>query len=190
MKKVFAFVIAMAMCLSFVACSGNPSSSTSGTSTTETPVETEAPVATEAPAAPVEEFSGSSSTNKSSGSKFTNKYGTATTKCAHSGCNNYIASSGDTNCCTTHSNKCLDCKKYIDEDAMYCMSCLTDATTKSSKSSSSSNKKSSTNSKKSSSGGKSSGSGAGGYDMPNASDKSFSDYVKRVDPELYDSLFG
>ena len=28
--------------------------------------------------------------------KFTNKYGTATTECAQSGCSNYIASSGDT----------------------------------------------------------------------------------------------
>ena len=27
-----------------------------------------------------------------------------------------------------------------------------------------------------------------GYDMPNESDASFSDYVKRVDPELYDSM--
>lgn len=32
--------------------------------------------------------------------------------------------------------------------------------------------------------------GAGGYDMPNSSDKSFSDYVKRVDPDLYDSMVG
>ena len=59
--------------------------------------------------------------------KFTNAYGTPTTKCAHYGCNNYIASSGDTNCCTVHSNKCADCGKYIDEDAMYCMSCLNKA---------------------------------------------------------------
>lgn len=57
-------------------------------------------------------------------SSFTNKYGTATTKCAHTGCSNYIAKSGDTNCCTTHSNRCLDCNKYIDEDAYYCVSCI------------------------------------------------------------------
>ena len=55
---------------------------------------------------------------------FTNAYGTETTKCTHSGCNNYIASSGNTNCCTTHSKKCLECGKYIDEDASYCMTCL------------------------------------------------------------------
>ena len=55
---------------------------------------------------------------------FTNAYGTPTTKCAHVGCNNYIASSGDTNCCTKHSHRCLSCGKYIDEDATYCMSCI------------------------------------------------------------------
>lgn len=60
----------------------------------------------------------------SSTGSFSNKYGTATTKCAVSGCSNYIASSGDTNCCVSHSNKCLECRKYIDGDAMYCMSCI------------------------------------------------------------------
>ena len=55
---------------------------------------------------------------------FTNKYGTSTTKCVQSGCDNYIATSGDTNCCTAHSNTCLECGCYIDGDAMYCMSCL------------------------------------------------------------------
>lgn len=29
---------------------------------------------------------------------------------------------------------------------------------------------------------------SGGYDMPNSSDKSFSDYVKRVDPDLYNDI--
>ncbi len=47
--------------------------------------------------------SGIASTGGTSRS-FTNDYGTATTICAHSGCTNYIASSGDANCCTTHSN--------------------------------------------------------------------------------------
>lgn len=68
-----------------------------------------------------------SSYGSSSGSysnSFSNKYGTPTTICAHTGCKNYIASSGDTNCCTTHSNKCLECHKYIDEDAAYCTDCL------------------------------------------------------------------
>ncbi len=65
---------------------------------------------------------GNSSNN--SGGTFTNKFGTPTTKCAHTGCNNYIASSGDTNCCPVHSNHCADCGKYIDEDAQYCMDCI------------------------------------------------------------------
>ncbi len=69
----------------------------------------------------------SSGSSASSSSSFKNEYGTPTTKCAHPGCTNYIASSGDTNCCETHSNRCLECKKYIDEDATYCMSCLTKA---------------------------------------------------------------
>lgn len=63
-------------------------------------------------------------TNNIDVTSFTNAYGTSTTKCAHNGCSNYIASSGDTNCCTTHSNRCLGCKKYIDEDALYCVSCI------------------------------------------------------------------
>ena len=67
-----------------------------------------------------------SSSSSGSGS-FTNKYGTSTTKCAVSGCNNYIARSGDTNCCTTHSNRCLGCRCYIDSDATYCMSCIYNA---------------------------------------------------------------
>lgn len=75
--------------------------------------------------------------SSSSSGSFTNKYGTSSTKCAKSGCNNYIASSGDTNCCTTHSNKCLECKKYIDSDATYCMSCLSKAANKTSGSSNS-----------------------------------------------------
>lgn len=58
---------------------------------------------------------------------FTNKYGTATTKCAHSGCSNNIASSGDTNCCIQHSNRCLECNGYIDEDALHCVDCIKNA---------------------------------------------------------------
>ena len=76
----------------------------------------------------MQDTSVSSDTSEDDGEKkdkpFTNKFGTPTTKCAHSGCNNYIASSGDTNCCEKHSKKCADCGKYIDEDAMYCMDCI------------------------------------------------------------------
>ncbi len=64
------------------------------------------------------------SDNSNASIPFTNEYGTPTTKCAHTGCNNYIANSGDTNCCKEHSNRCLDCNKYIDEDAYWCVSCI------------------------------------------------------------------
>ena len=30
--------------------------------------------------------------------------------------------------------------------------------------------------------------GEGGYEMPNENDKSFSDYIKRVDPDLYNDI--
>lgn len=68
---------------------------------------------------------GSSSNSQSS--YFTNKYGTATTKCHHDGCNNCIASSGDTRDCEYHAATCLSCGKYIDCDAMYCMDCLSNS---------------------------------------------------------------
>ena len=71
--------------------------------------------------------SGNSYNNNYSYSSFTNKYGTSTTKCAHSGCSNYIASSGDTNCCTTHSKRCIECNCYIDEDAIACIKCIQNA---------------------------------------------------------------
>lgn len=60
-------------------------------------------------------------------SPFTNDYGTPTTVCAHKGCSRYIATSGDTNCCIAHSQSCLNCGCYIDEDAMYCMDCLSES---------------------------------------------------------------
>ena len=55
---------------------------------------------------------------------FTNGFGTPTTKCAHTGCNEFIAPSGNTNCCIIHSNKCLECGNYCDEDALYCLDCI------------------------------------------------------------------
>lgn len=61
---------------------------------------------------------------------FTNKYGTPKTICAHTGCNNVIASTGDTNCCTVHSNRCAGCGCYIDEDATFCMDCIEKAINK------------------------------------------------------------
>ena len=122
---------------------------------------------------------------------FSNAYGTSTTKCAHPGCNNPIASSGDTNCCTTHSRRCLNCGKYIDEDAMYCISCITDsvnrASSNSSKSSGNSSGKSSYSSGKSSASSASTDTQGNGYDMPRVGE-TFSDYVKRVDPQLYSDM--
>lgn len=78
---------------------------------------------------PTDNDSKTDSSNSDTSTPFTNKYGTPTTKCAHTGCYNYIATSGDTNCCTTHSNRCLDCNKYIDEDAYWCVSCIAAAAT-------------------------------------------------------------
>lgn len=57
-------------------------------------------------------------------SGFTNKFGSPDTKCVVPGCSQNIASSGDTNCCKSHSNKCGNCNCYIDGDAMFCMSCI------------------------------------------------------------------
>ena len=65
-----------------------------------------------------------SSKSEQSKTHFTNGYGTPTTKCAHPGCNEYIAPSGNTNCCINHSNRCLECGQYCDEDAMYCLDCI------------------------------------------------------------------
>ena len=63
-------------------------------------------------------------------------------------------------------------------------------TSSGSNSSSSTRKSSGSNSSSSTrkSSGSNSSTGAGGYDMPNSSDKSFSDYVKRVDPGLYNDM--
>ena len=68
--------------------------------------------------------------DKGESSNFTNKFGTPDTVCAHSGCSNKIASSGDTNCCVSHSKGCGECGCYIDEDALFCMSCIEKAVKK------------------------------------------------------------
>ena len=43
---------------------------------------------------------------------FKNKYGTSTTECAIPGCDNYIASKGDTDMCSYHAHPCEVCRKY------------------------------------------------------------------------------
>ena len=109
-----------------------------GADSASTAADTPSPTATSTPA-PTQKPAAAPSTS------FTNKFGTSKTICAHSGCSSYIASSGDTNCCPAHSNKCLTCGCYIDEDAAWCMSCLSKAanSSKSSYTSSSSSSSSS-----------------------------------------------
>ena len=116
----------------------------------------------------VEDDTPSADTNKSQSSGFSNEYGTATTQCAYPGCSQKIASSGDTNCCTKHSNKCGNCGCYIDSDAMFCMSCLSGSLGGSSDSYDYDK--------------------GYGYTAPKKG-QSFSDYVKEQDPDLYNSLF-
>lgn len=58
---------------------------------------------------------------------FFNSFGDMSTKCAYPGCERMIVTSGDSNCCAVHSNRCTSCSKYIDGDAMYCMDCIRDA---------------------------------------------------------------
>lgn len=54
---------------------------------------------------------------------FTNEYGTPTTICAHRGCNMYIVSSGNSNCCRVHSATCKECGIYINEGETLCQHC-------------------------------------------------------------------
>ncbi len=172
MKKAFIIALTVILMLLLIACGS--SASKPSTQPTSTPIPTASPSS-------VKNTSSSTSGAVSSTSKstFTNAYGTSTTKCAHPGCNNYIAPSGDTNCCTTHSKKCLNCGKYIDEDAMYCMDCISHSVT-----SNSSNNGSNYNSGKKTSNSSSANNQNNGYDMPKDGE-TFADYVKRVDPDLY-----
>lgn len=117
-------------------------------------------------------------------STFTNKYGTSTTKCVVAGCDNYIATSGDTNCCVAHSNKCLECKAYIDGDAMYCISCIENVASSKSSQSSSKSSNSSSNTCKFKEG--------GSYVCSSkaVSGSSYCSYHKNYLEDAYDSLFG
>ena len=140
MKKVLVILVFLVLLGLLTGCAAKKEPVTTPTPeiiVTEKPTSTPTSTPTSSPTKKPTSNSSSSSSSKSS---FTNKYGTPTTKCAHSGCNNYIASSGDTNCCTTHSRKCAECGKYIDEDATYCMDCLEKAAKKVTTNSSSSKK--------------------------------------------------
>lgn len=57
---------------------------------------------------------------------FTNAYGTPTTICAHRGCNMYIVSSGNSNCCRVHSSTCKECGIFINEGETLCQHCSAD----------------------------------------------------------------
>ena len=115
MKKAILTVLSLILLLLPLTACGADSASTAA--------DTPSPTATSTPA-PTQKPTAAPSAKSTS---FTNKFGTSKTICAHSGCSSYIASSGDTNCCPAHSNKCLTCGCYIDEDAAWCMSCLSKA---------------------------------------------------------------
>ncbi|MCI8285695.1 MAG: hypothetical protein HFE90_10640 [Firmicutes bacterium] len=129
-KTLCSLFLTLCVCLAMTACSMSPqnmpaspgNTNSVGTAEPDNSGTDDSSADKSSPSKP----SKSSSSYKSS-SSFSNSYGTSKTKCAHAGCNNYIASSGDTNCCTIHSRRCLNCKKYIDEDALYCMKCLSSA---------------------------------------------------------------
>lgn len=48
-------------------------------------------------------------------------------QCLHSGCTNKAVTTGDSIYCESHSNKCTECGKYIDEDAIFCLNCIVEA---------------------------------------------------------------
>lgn len=52
------------------------------------------------------------------------KVDTVPLQCEHPGCTNQAAETGDSHYCEEHSNKCLECNKFIDEDALYCINCI------------------------------------------------------------------
>ena len=144
-KKMLTFVVSLVLAAMMTGCSSSGTATKETTKAETTTSETKEAEITEAPVK--EESSSSSSSYKKSSTSssstktstsFTNKYGTPTTKCAKAGCNNYIASSGDTCYCPTHSNRCLECSKYIDGDAMYCLDCIAKAASEVSESKSSS----------------------------------------------------
>lgn len=47
--------------------------------------------------------------------------------CLHSGCTNTAVTTGDSVYCLIHSNNCMICGKYIDEDALLCLNCIAEA---------------------------------------------------------------
>ena len=123
MKKNLIFVLAMCLLFSLTACG----ISENEPKPTAEPLEKTVSPATEPPAEKPAEIPAAEQKTDAAEEVFTN------------------ASSGDTNCCTVHSSTCAKCGRYIDEDATWCMKCLTSAAsgTKSSSDSSSSSSSSS-----------------------------------------------
>lgn len=147
MKKILILVLSICLLVSLTACETRENKPEPTATAAPTPTPEPSPAVTEALSEkPVEEPAATEKTGATE-AVFTNEYGTSSTQCAHTGCTRPIASSGDTNCCTVHSNTCAKCGRYIDEDATWCMKCLTsaasDGQSSSSKSSSSSSSSSS-----------------------------------------------
>ena len=131
MKKFLCSIAIIGLCVTLSACSssvksGSTSSKNKTSSYSESSYSSSSKYEESSHKSSYSYEESSKSSKSSYSTSFTNKYGTSTTKCAHPGCDNYIASSGDTNCCTVHSNRCLNCRKYIDEDATCCIDCLTE----------------------------------------------------------------
>lgn len=55
--------------------------------------------------------------------EYSNVYDKQWVKCSHAGCNLEIALTGDSSCCTIHSQKCLECGKNVTENNVYCREC-------------------------------------------------------------------
>ena len=121
MKKLFVLFIVFVICITSCGCSNSDYYGTENVSTSDYQYSSNSSKY---------EYNYLDDDDDNDYSYFSNKYGSSTTKCAKSGCSNYIAKSGDTAYCTAHSNKCLECYCYIDGDAMYCMKCLTSAASK------------------------------------------------------------
>lgn len=98
MKKILIICLSCSLLLLIVSCASNESAPVK--EMRPTPTASSSMSTTSPPKATTDNYN---SNSYKSSSSFSNKYGTQTTKCNHSGCNNYIATSGDTNCCTVHS---------------------------------------------------------------------------------------
>lgn len=121
MKKIIALFLLAVICMSFCSCYED---NTSHNSIVDTNQNQGFSIDNEEASSNQYDTPYKKENNYNSYSSFTNKFGTPDTQCAYPGCNRNIASSGDTNCCPAHSNRCKECGCYIDSDAMYCLDCI------------------------------------------------------------------